>query len=365
MKKISCLNKTKKYSLVGGASLIMAAALLLLARKVPVFAQWYSENVYEVLVTAVGGLFGIFPFSLSEVLLYVLIISASLLLARLVIRLVRGKAGKAEIARLGAGVFCMAGVLIFIYAASCGVNYHKTSFAASIGLKADNYTAAQLAEVCLVLTESVNSDAETVARNQDGVMVVTCNVAENARAEMINLSEDFSCLEGYYPKPKGLIFPWILSVQKITGIYSPFTIEANYNTGMTDYNIPFTACHELSHLRGFMREDEANFIGYLACLGAEDADYRYSGYLLGWIYAGNALAKVDYEQYVENYSMLSDPVIADLEANHDFWEQYEGQVANVQETVNDAYLKANGQAEGVRTYGRVVDLMILDFQYRK
>ncbi|MBR3706159.1 MAG: DUF3810 family protein, partial [Firmicutes bacterium] len=104
MKKISCLNKTKKYVLVGGASLIMAAALLLLARKVPGFAQWYSENVYEVLVTAVGGLFGIFPFSLSEVLLYVLIISASLLLARLVIRLVRGKAGRAEIARFGAGV---------------------------------------------------------------------------------------------------------------------------------------------------------------------------------------------------------------------------------------------------------------------
>jgi len=358
MKKIFCLNKTKKYALVGGASLIMAAALLLLARKVPVFAQWYSENVYEVLVTAVGGLFGIFPFSLSEVLLYVLIISASLLLARLIIRLVRGKAGKAEIARLGAGVFCMAGVLIFIYAANCGVNYHKTSFAASIGLKADDYTAAQLAEVCLVLTESVNSDAETVARNQDGVMVVTCNAAENARAEMINLSEDFSCLEGYYPKPKGLIFPWILSVQKITGIYSPFTIEANYNTGMTDYNIPFTACHELSHLRGFMREEEANFIAWLACSESDNPEFRYSGGLRGWISCMNVLYRTDYEAWAQLRVKLNPLVEADLAANREYWAQYEGKIAETAEKVNDGYLKANGQSDGIKSYGRMCDLIV-------
>ena len=32
---------------------------------------------------------------------------------------------------------------------------------------------------------------------------------------------------------------------------------------MPFYNIPHTICHELSHLKGYMREDEANFIGYL------------------------------------------------------------------------------------------------------
>lgn len=54
-----------------------------------------------------------------------------------------------------------------------------------------------------------------------------------------------------------------------------------------------------------------------------------------------------------------------MDVNHEFWEQYEGTAAEVQEKVNDVYLKVNGQAEGVRTYGRVVDLMVLDFQYRR
>ena len=182
---------------------------------------------------------------------------------------------------------------------------------------------------------------------------------------MKRLAETYPVLFGHYPQAKPVMLSEILSVQQCTGVYSPFTVEANYNRDMVSYNVPHTICHEMSHLRGFMREDEANFIGYLACLGSEDADYRYSGYLLGWIYAGNALAKVDYDAYVENYGMLSDEIQADLDANHRFWDRYEGKVAEVQEKVNDAYLKANGQAEGVKTYGRVVDLMVLDFQYRK
>ena len=70
---------------------------------------------------------------------------------------------------------------------------------------------------------------------------------------------------------------------------------------MPYYNIPHTICHELSHLKGFMREDEANFIGYLACIGSDSPDFRYSGYLTGWVYAGNALAKADLEAYYGLY----------------------------------------------------------------
>ena len=105
---------------------------------------------------------------------------------------------------------------------------------------------------------------------------------------MIRLGQSYPQLDGYYPYPKPLINSRLLSVQQLCGIYSPFTIEANYNREMPYYNIPHTICHELSHLKGFMREDEANFIGYLACIGSDSPDFRYSGYLTGWVYAGNA-----------------------------------------------------------------------------
>ena len=120
-----------------------------------------------------------------------------------------------------------------------------------------------------------------------------------ARAAMEGLGEEFPELGGFYPRPKALLVSRILSVQQLCDICSPFTVEANYNREMPRYNIPHTICHELSHLKGFMREDEANFIGYMACIGSDDLQFRYSGYLTGWVYAGNALAKIDMDAYIE------------------------------------------------------------------
>ena len=56
-------------------------------------------------------------------------------------------------------------------------------------------------------------------------------------------------------------------------------MEANYNDVMYIMNKPDTFCHELAHLRGYIYEDEANFIGYLACVESEDAFFQYAGYL--------------------------------------------------------------------------------------
>lgn len=343
--------KNKKHIIIPGVLLALSAALLMLARRAEGFADWYSENIYDIAVGTIGRAAGVFPFSVSEVLLYVVTAAAAVFAVRVVLR----KAGKAEAAML---LYLVCG-LFFLYSANCGVNYYRTSFAESIGLEAGDYTASELERVCAVLTEELNALADDVARDENGAMVLTCDTAETARTDMMRLAEEYSPLEGYYPKPKGLIFPWILSVQKITGIYSPFTAEANYNSGMTAYNIPFTACHELSHLRGFMREEEANFIGWLACRQSEEAEFRYSGSLRGWISCMNVLYRADYEKWAALRVQLNPLVEYDLAANKAYWDKYEGKVAETAEKINDGYLKVNGQADGVKSYGRMSDLIVV------
>ena len=130
---------------------------------------------------------------------------------------------------------------------------------------------------------------------------------------------------------------------------------------MTAYNIPFTVCHELSHLRGFMEEKEANFIAFLACIGSERTDFQYSGYLSGWVYCMNALYRTDPERWAEVRSRLSETVQPDLDANSAFWDRYEGPVRETAERINDTYLKVNGQADGVESYDRMVDLIVAYF----
>ena len=132
---------------------------------------------------------------------------------------------------------------------------------------------------------------------------------------------------------------------------------------MVDYNIPFTACHELSHLKSFMQEQEANFIAFLASTSYEDPEFQYSGYLLGWIYCMNVLYDADYESWQEVREGLAGcRGTRSLKKTMGFWARYDGRVAEVADQVNDRYLQANGQEEGVKSYDRMVDLLV---SYRK
>jgi hypothetical protein len=59
----------------------------------------------------------------------------------------------------------------------------------------------------------------------------------------------------------------------------------------------------------------------------------------------------------KNYS---EGVRHDLTELNEFWEQYEGPVERTSNRINNTYLKANNQKDGVHSYGRMVDLLIAE-----
>ncbi len=347
-------------------SLVLAAASAVLgacARMVPGFAHTYSITVYPVLVNTIGRFSSIFPFSLSEAGLYLAAVFCILNLLFLI---------KKPLAALS-HLFFLACLLLFLYTAGCGINYYRTPFSYEAGMVMEQSSAGELYSLCLFLTEQINSTLTETDHSGDALKGLYPGQTEDTPLpsaamlrelgmegvkSMKGLGTAYPQLSGYYPYPKPLMNPRLLSIQQLCGIYSPFTIEANYNREMPYYNIPHTICHELSHLKGFMREDEANFIGYLACIGSDSPDFRYSGYLTGWVYAGNALAKADLEAYYGLYGRLAPEAARDLAWNNQFWDRFDGKVAEASTQLNDRYLKANNQEDGVRSYGRMVDLML-------
>ena len=120
---------------------------------------------------------------------------------------------------------------------------------------------------------------------------------------------------------------------QITGIFTPYTFEANINIAAPDYNIPATMCHELAHSRGFMREDEANFIGYLACRESDSAEFQYSGTMLALVHSINRLYDADYDAFLEVNALMSEGVRLDFADNNAYWARYEGPVAEVSTAV--------------------------------
>jgi len=339
-------SRNQDWGLIAASAFMFAVSSLLqiLARKVPGFGDWYARRVYRFMVGSIGRLSGGFPFALVEAVTYLLIVYAVFYV------FIHRKEGKKILIR---AVFLVTG-LFLLFTINCGINYYRKPFSSYSGLDVRKSSVEELESLCLKLTDDINRMcAEGIAKE-----INLKSLEKESVKAMKRLGEIYPELAGYYPHPKPLLWSYFFSVQQLCGQYSPFTIEATYNRSMPDYNIPHTVCHELSHLRGFMREDEANFIGYLACIGSEDDGFRYSGYLTGWVYATNALAKADRVAYAEICGQLSEKAWDDLRYNNEFWGKYEGKTAEVSNRMNDTYLKLNSQSDGVNSYGRMVDLML-------
>lgn len=336
---------TDKRLIISSAVLfLLSFAFQILARSVPGTGDRYALLIYPAIVGIAGRFSGLFPFAVVELLSYALVLYCVVYGIRHI------REGKRLLVRTLFVIAC----LFFLFTFNCGINYYRTPFSKTSGLEVKKSTEEELRNLCLQLTKIVNGLCE------EGVTghVDTDVIKKESVKAMGKLGETYPDLSGYYPQPKPLLLSQFFSVQQLCGQYSPFTVEATYNRSMPDYNIPHTVCHELSHLRGFMREDEANFIGYLACIGSDNEAFRYSGYLTGWVYATNALSKEDAVFYREICHLLDQRAWEDLRDNNEFWGRYEGKTAEVANQMNNTYLKMNSQSDGVKSYGRMVDLML-------
>jgi len=251
------------------------------------------------------------------------------------------------------------GVLWFlVFTLNCGINYHRTEFSKLAELPVSEAYVEELEELCLWLTEQIDEAAAMVPTDENGLAALPADMRQKTRQAMEELGERFPHLSGWYPKAKP-VFTWpVLSYEFLEGVYGPYTIEAHYNPDIPAYNQPAVLCHELSHLKGFMREDEANYIAYLACIGSEDASFRYSGLMLAYTHSINALYKADRERGYAVRSLLCEQANRDYAYHKEYWNAYQGAVSVLSDKVNDVYLKMNAQQEGSQSYGRMVDLLI-------
>jgi len=148
----------------------------------------------------------------------------------------------------------------------------------------------------------------------------------------------------------------------IAGFYSPLTAEANVNVEIPPSDIPFSASHEAAHQLGFAREDEANYLGYLICRIHPDVDFRYSGVFTASRHTQRALASVDRAEARALESRRSPAVKRDIATLVAWAARYSGPAMRTFNRANDAYLRSQGQRDGVRSYGRMVDLLLAEWR---
>jgi len=362
------LIKLKRLWLVAFAP--VALVLNLIASWKPAFAEWYATTLYPKLSLGVNTVTSYLPFSLAEIFVCLLIIGLLVYFAGSAVKVVKSKGSRAERSlKSFLNLICLASILYFAFTISCGINYSRYSFAQTSGLTIKPSSKAELTALCSELAQDVNTLRKDVKTDKRSVMELseptiydTAKVAQNSYNK---INADYPLLWAGYGAPKPVFGSRLMSYGNITGIFFPFTFEANINADIPDYSIPAAMCHELSHLRGYMREDEANFIGYLVCEKSTSTDFKYSGKMLAFIHASNALFDTDSTAANKIFAQLSDGVRRDLADNTTYWKQFEGPVAQVSTSVNDSYLKANRQEDGVKSYGRMVDLLLAEYRAKK
>ena len=333
--------------------------LLVIAKNNPDFAQWIAEGPYLVYAKILSTLTRWMPFSLMEILILILAVFLPVFLIVSIVVLIRKKRG---FWKFFLNLFCVLSIVFAMFTFGCGTNYYRYTFAERSGLTLQKSTDEELAALCRSLAQQLNELRPQLAEDESGVMSTDhysySELASRAAAEVSALGKQYPELESDLGAPKRILLSRAMSYTRTTGIFSAFTMEVNVNCDVSDYSIPATMCHELSHLHGYMREDEANFIAYLACRQSESPEFRYSGLMLAFLYSNNALYASDSNLGSECYSLLCDGVRRDFAANSEYWKQFEGKVAEVSQKINDAYLKANDQTDGTKSYGRMVDLLL-------
>lgn len=325
----------------------------------------YSRLIYPPIGKALSIITGVFSFSIAELLFYIVILAIIFLVIRFVFRVIMSKRRLQEAVQGIVNALCIFSIAYCLFLLLWGFNYYRQPLAYSLGYKIEKSTVADLKNLCADLIDKTNQLRTMVQENEKGVMYLKSGLKSSitlAPQGYDNIASKYPVLAGHYGKAKGVATSLGLAYTGIAGIYMPFTGEANVNILVPESMLPSTITHEMAHQRGFAREDEANFIAYLTCKANNDADFQYSGYLLALIYSMNTLHKYDIDAYNELAVSYSPGVVRDLNYNTEFWKQFEGPAEEAQERLNDAYLKSNKQADGIYSYGRMVDLLLAEYK---
>lgn len=328
----------------------------------------YSNKIYRFIGQALSKITGILPFSLGEILIYLIILFFFLVLINTIYRVIKIRNGRIYILlNFFMNTLTFISIAYFTFIIIWGLNYHRLPFSAISGLDTRPASVNELVEVCDNLIERGNTLRSKINVDSSGVMDLTYSnnkVFTNALRGYEKASYFYPELSGHYGKPKGVILSKGMSLCGISGMYFPFTCEANVNIEIPDSMLPCTTSHEMAHQRGFAREDEANFIAYVTCSLHPDIQFRYSGTLLALIHSMNTLYKYDKEEWLKLRSKYSQGIIKDLNYINEFWKSYEGPVEKTSQKLNNAYLKSNYQEDGIHSYGRMVDLLIAEYRQK-
>lgn len=321
--------------------------------------KYYTGGVFVAVRTIFGALSSLVAVSISELVIIALVIALITLIIIAIVKICTKSFKMRSLAAFFCSLLLTLSILLNLFNLMWGLNYKNSGFTKSLNLNFGERTTDHLYGMCISLREEANALRKKVDLDNNGVFTVkdTRYLFSKVAAAATYCEEVNPDTRRVYPA-KSVMCSGIMSVLGTSGIYMPFFVEANVNTAQPSLLVPATAAHENAHSLGITSEGEANFAAFLICKSADDVNIRYSGVMLGLLYASQRLYSEDGACYNELINGCSDGVLLDLRDYSRYWDKYDGAAQDIASTVNNGYLKYNGVTEGVKSYDDITDYLL-------
>ncbi|HMJ46455.1 MAG TPA: DUF3810 domain-containing protein [Ferruginibacter sp.] len=253
--------------------------------------------------------------------------------------------------------FIISTSIYIIFNIAWGINYNRKGIAWQLGLKIDKYSTEELRQINCLIIDKVNQSKRSL---------INARIVYPGNKELYRLVEHsyqmvssrYSFL-AYEPRSfKTSMWGWLGNYAAFTGYYNPFTGEAQLNTTVPKFLLPYTACHEVAHQLGYAKEMEANFVGYLAATASKDTLFHYSVYLDLFMYANRNLYYTDSAAAKLYRNDLDTAVVADIKEWVRFNKEHVSFIEPYVKWVYGKYLQGNQQPQGMLSYDEVTGFII-------
>ncbi len=319
--------------------------------------KYYSTGIYPSISASLIFLLGWLPFSVGDVFYGVI---AIWLVYKIVQQLRFYRLKKITTAGLhisGLKLFRYLLLIYLLFNILWGINYNRMGIASQLGLSKKIYTPLDLRIIDSMLLNKVNSSKRALLQKKQ-YSVSTKLLKEGSKDAYERISIRYSFLANHSSSIKPSLWGWLGNYLGFTGYYNPFTGEAQVNTTVPQFLQPFIFCHETAHQIGYAKEDEANFVGYLASITSPDTLFHYSAYLDLFLYTQRNLYKTDSCVVKDFASKLIPEVKADLYEWRQFNKRHKNPVEPIVRWLYSTYLINNQQPAGALSYDEVTGLLI-------
>ena len=310
-------------------------------------SEWWTVHISSIYIFLIGSITNLLPFSLFEVTVLFFVLVGVFLLFRLIASFFT-KNGK-YILKCFYKVFMFAMILLLSYQGIAGIAYHRKEVDI-LQYNEENITPIFVSDCIQFYLDDYNSIASILPRDEKNALVCPYSYDELAslvQKEMEKLDSPY--FYTYTGKPKATFLSPILSELHITGINFAFTAEANVNTAMPWMDLPFTMAHELAHLKGVLREDDANLTALSVLLTSDVPFLRYSAYFRSFFRLLEIKALTNYDEYERYYKQIHQNIFLDNFEYSDYFQEHDI-LTKISDFFNDLYLKFHGQEEGTHSY---------------